>query len=313
MSSAAGAVRSGRAAGILLIVGAVFTMALQDAVVKLVSAELPLWQLFVLRSLIALPLLATLVPLLLGGGRLLPRAPGWALLRGALLVAMYVAFYAGLPVLPLSLVAAAYYTGPLFIVLFAALFLGERVGRRETLAVLIGFAGVLVVLQPGTGAFDPAMLVPIAAAVCYALANVMSRGKCAGESALALSVALNLCFVLGGGAMTVLLAVAPLPTEATTANPFLLGGWVALGAGDWAMLGGLAVANLVIHLALAKAYQSAPAQAIAPFDYSYLVFAAIWGFLLFAEIPTVATLLGMAMIAGAGLLVALGRPKAGRP
>lgn len=291
--------------GIFLIVSAVFTMALQDAVVKYVSSDLPLWQIYTLRSFIAIPMLVAVTFLLADAAHLRPKALGWALLRGALLVAMYIAFYAGLPFLDLSLVAAAYYTGPLFITLFAALLLGERVGRRQVVAILLGFAGVLVILRPGTDAFSSAMLVPIAAAVFYALANILTRGKCLEETALSLSLALNFCFILCGGAMTALLAVVQPSAETVALNPFLLGGWVPVAWREWGVLGGLATANVIIHLALAKAYQSAPPQTIATFDYSYLLFAAIWGFVLFREIPGLATLLGMAMIAGAGLLLVL--------
>ncbi|WP_162906747.1 DMT family transporter [Algihabitans albus] len=288
-----------------MIVSAVFTMALQDAVVKFVSADFPLWQIYTLRSFIAIPMLVAVVFLFGGATTLRPRALSWAMLRGGLLVAMYIAFYASLPFLDLSLVAAAYYTGPLFITLFAALLLGEHVGRREILAILLGFAGVLVILRPGTEAFSPAMLVPIAAAVFYALANILTRGKCLEESPLSLSLALNFCFILCGGGLTALLAVLQLSPKTVAVNPFLLGAWVPVAWSEWAVLGGLAVANVIIHLALAKAYQSAPPQTIAAFDYSYLVFAAIWGFLLFREIPDLATLLGMALIAGAGLLLVL--------
>ena len=286
--------------GISLIVSAVFTMALQDAVVKYVSADLPLWQIYTLRSFIAIPMLVAVVFVLGGATTLRPRSLSWAMLRGGLLVAMYIAFYAALPFLELSLVAAAYYTGPLFITLFAGLFLGERVGGREILAILIGFAGVLVILRPGTAAFSPVMLVPIAAAVFYALANVLTRGKCLEESALSLSLALNFCFILCGGGMTAALAVAQLSSETVSINPFLLRDWVPVAWSEWAVLLGLALANVIIHLALAK---SAPPQKIATFDYSYLVFAALWGFLLFREVPDLPTLLGMALIAGAGLIL----------
>lgn len=299
--------RSRSGLGILLIVSAVFTMALQDAVVKYVSSDLPLWQIYTLRSFIAIPMLVAVTFLLAGAAPLRPKALGWAMLRGALLVAMYIAFYAGLPFLELSLVAAAYYTGPLFITLFAAFLLGEQVGRREIVAILLGFAGVLVILRPGTDAFSLAMLVPIAAAVFYALANILTRGKCLEETALSLSLALNFCFILCGGAMTAVLAVTQPAAETVAINPFLLGGWVPVAWREWGVLGGLATANVVIHLALAKAYQSAPPQTIATFDYSYLLFAAVWGFLLFREIPDLATLLGMALIAGAGLLLVLAR------
>ena len=299
-------------AAVGFVMAATFVMAFQDAIVKFVSADLPLWQIFTLRSLIAIALLTALLFLGIGGQGLRPRAPGWVLLRGALLVAMYVAFYAALPFVELSVVAAAYYTGPLFIALFAALLIGERLTRRQGLGILLGFAGVLVILQPGGEGFSAAMLIPIASAVFYALAMVLTRGRCVGETAISLSIALNLCFIACGLAMTGLLLLANLPPAAAQRYPFLLGAWVPMGAWEWGVLGLLALLNVWIHLMLARAYQTGVAPVVASFDYSYLVFAVLWGYLLLAELPTLATLVGMAMIAAAGLLSIL-RGRRARP
>ncbi len=293
--------------GVTMIVFATLTMAFQDAVVKLVSTDLPLWQLFALRSLIAIPLLLVLHRLARETGGLRPRAIGWGLLRGALLVAMYIAFYAALPLLDLSLVAAAYYTGPLFITLFAATLLGEGVGSRRILAIALGFAGVLVILKPGTESFSWAMVIPIASAVFYALAAILTRSKCAAESAISLSLMLNLCFILCGFGVSLVLWIWQPGTEQQQANAFLLGDWVTIDLKTGAVLALLALANVAIHVALAKAYQSAPPPVIATFDYSYLIFAAAWGYLILSEIPQTTTLIGMAVIAGAGML-AIWRP-----
>ena len=302
MSAAAGARPDRQGFGVLMIVTATFTMAFQDAVVKLVSADLPLWQIFALRSLLAVPLLVLLHRLAGKGARLAPRASGWAVLRGAALVAMYVAFYAALPSLDLSLVAAAYYTGPLFIVIFTAILLREAVGPRRLFAVALGFLGVLVILRPGSDGFSWAMLLPIASAVCYAAAAVLTRSKCAAESPLALSLMLNYCFIACGfGVSAALWLWQPGPQQQAIA-PFLLGDWVALDLRAGSILALLAAANLAIHVSLAKAYQSAPPPVIATFDYGYLVFAAAWAFVLLSEVPSATTLAGMAMIAGAGLI-----------
>lgn len=304
MSIAAGARPERTGFGITMILAATFTMAFQDAVVKVVSADMPLWQLFALRSLIAVPLLVVLHRLLRGAASLRPQVVGWSLLRGALLVLMYVAFYAALPLLNLSLVAAAYYTGPLFIALFAAALLGERVGPRRLFAVAFGFLGVLVILQPGTEGFAWTMLIPIAAAIFYALAAVLTRSRCGDESPLALSLMLNYCFIACGFGMSTLLWLWHPDADQQASYPFLLGAWVPLDARSGGVLLLLAGANVAIHIGLAKAYQSAPPAIIATFDYGYLAFAAAWAYVLLSETPSTTTLIGMAMIAAAGILTA---------
>ena len=295
--------RPGLAVGFIL--AATFTMALQDAVVKLVSADLPLWQLFTLRSAMVLPVLVVVAVGSRNGRSLWPEDFGWAFLRGLFLVGMYVAFYAALPHLPISTVAAAYYTGPLFITLFAGLLLRERIGLFRAGCIALGFVGVLVILRPGGAAFAPVLLVPILSAVLYALAAILTRSRCAAETPVALSLALNLGFLcVGLAASAVLMAVAPDP-ETVARNRFLLGPWVALDGRAWSVLGFLALANLVIHLCLARAYQAAAPQVVASFDYAYLGFAALWGFLLLREVPDWPTLIGMAVIATGGLAMLL--------
>ena len=184
--------------GIVLIVGSVFLMSFGDALVKYVGAELTLWQIFVTRSLVALPLL---VVLLRAGGTLAamrPKAVSWVSLRSLLLVAMWILFYAALPVLDLAVAAAALYTGPLFIALFQALLIREPVGLRRGAALLLGFAGVLIVLRPGSAAFSLTTLLPLAAAALYALAMIVTRQKCRDERPLVLSLGLTLAFLLAG-------------------------------------------------------------------------------------------------------------------
>ena len=294
--------------GIGFVVTATLLMSVQDATVKIVSANLPLWQLFVLLSLIVLPLLVVI-----GGAferhqrwySLIPKQLMWATIRGGLLVAMYVTFYAALPFLQLSTVAAAYYTGPLFILLLSVFFAGERFNTGIAAALMLGFIGVLVLLRLSSDDFSLSMLIPIVSAILYAMAMVLTRQRCAVETPLSLSFALNVCFVLCGLTMSVILVIADLSADIVVGSPFLLGPWIPLDLVAWGVLILLALINLCIHLALARAYQIGPASIVASFDYTYLIFAVFWGYVLLGEVPTVTTLIGMVIIAGAGLVAIL--------
>lgn len=289
--------------GVALIVGSVFLLSLGDALVKLASADLSLWQLYVARGLITVP---ALVALLLLGGRpaaFRPRSPGWVLLRSMLLVAMWIAYYAALPVMSLSAAAVALYTTPLFIALFSALLIGEPVGAKRWAGIVVGFAGVLAILRPGTDAFSKVTLLPVAAAVLYALAAVVTRAKCIGERPLVLSFVLNLCLLGVGLAATGVLALLHPGSPGAPAHPFLLCHWAPMGTREWGLVALLAVLIVVVSTGVAKAYQAGPAAVIGTFDYAYLAFAALWGFVLFSEVPDGATAAGMALIAAAGGLV----------
>ncbi|MGH8477804.1 MAG: DMT family transporter [Methylococcales bacterium] len=287
--------------GVAVIVVTVFAMSFADAIVKYVSSDLPLWQIYVVRSLIAIPIISS-VSFLGLQMQLRPISIGWTMLRSLLLALMYIAIYAGVPVLSLSVIAASLYTGPLFITLFSAILIGEPVGQGRWFAIIIGFIGVLVIIRPGTDAFSVATLIPIIAAVFYALAAIITRTKCSGEKPLTLALALNYSLLLVGLVMTAAIIVwQPLPSI-QTAYPFLLGNWVTMGTAEWAVIGLLAILIVGIGMGLAKAYQCGPPAVIATFDYAYLIFAAMWGFVFFSERPDMATITGMALIAISGFL-----------
>ena len=291
------------ALGVMTIVTAVFLMSLQDAIIKLVSGGLPLWQLYVLRSLIAVPLLGAFALPGQRWQRLRPTSFGWVALRALTLVAMYLCIYAAMPLLSLSVVAAAFYTGPLFIAVLSPVLLGERVGGGRWMAVAIGFSGVLVILRPGTESFSPLVLLPVLSGLFYALAAITTRAKCAEEPPLGMAIALNIALLAAGAAASLSIVLwHPTPAQ-VSAYPFLLSPWVPMGSFEWAVVGTLAVLIIGIGIGLAKAYQVASPVTIAAFDYSYLVFAVLWSLLLFSESPDMATIIGMVLIAAGGLLV----------
>lgn len=287
---------------ILAIVCAVLALSLGDAVIKAISVSLPLWQLYVLRSAIALPVLCIFISRRPRNIRRLPDSIGWISVRSLLLALMWVAYYAALPHLQLSVAAAGYYTLPLFITLFSGVFAGERVSAIGWLAIILGFAGVLVILRPNAQGFNAFALLPLLAAILYALAMIVTRTKCRNESPLILSAALNMMFIFIGGIATIALAVADPGAAAVSGNVFLLGGWINPGAAELVALAVLAAAILIGSIGAAIAYQSASSSTVASFDYSYLAFSVMWGIVFFAEIPDMPTMVGIAMIATAGII-----------
>jgi drug/metabolite transporter (DMT)-like permease len=291
------------ALGVSTIVATTVAMSFADAMVKYVSSDFTVWQIYVLRSVLAIPLIVAISRLRPRPLGLFPVAAGWAYLRSLLLMTMWVAFYAALSVLSLPVVAASYYTAPLFITLFSALFVGELVGLRRWIAILIGFMGVLVILRPGTAAFSWLTLLPILSAVFYALAAIVTRTRCIDERPLALSLALNLSFLLTGLTASALIALWAPTAAVVDANPFLLGHWSVMGVREWQIVAMLAVLIVAVSSGVAKAYQCAPPTIIATFDYTYLLFATFWSFAIFSDMPDAATIIGMILIAGAGLLV----------
>lgn len=268
------------------IVAGCFALALGDALIKQHSATFVLWQIFVLRSAILLPFLVYLVRIYSCADPLMPRRFGWTLLRSMMLVIMWVFYFTALPHIAFAVAAAAFYTLPIFITLFAALFLGESISARGWLAVVAGFGGTLLILQPQADDFNAWTLLPLVSAILYAVAMILTRSKCRDEKATVLSLWMNLCFV-GVGALALLLAWWNPTTEQVALNPFLFSAWTPMQLAEWRTMGILAAAI---------------------FDFSYVGFAAAWGYLLFADIPSGPVAVGILLIVAAGILASRQRP-----
>lgn len=289
--------------GAALITGSVFLVSASDALVKLGSTQFTIWQLYLIRSSIAIALL------LLWLGVSQPDSPWrglvcdrWTLLRSASLTLMWIAFYAALPHMSLSLAALALYTAPSFIALLSALVLREPVSPRRWLAITLGFIGVLVILRPTATGFSAMTLLPVLAALLYAVAAVVTRAKCGSRCALSLALNLNLC--LGVVGALVLLGYRLLdPAWQSAPDGFLALHWVAMGPPQWLLMGVLAVLMALMSMGVAKAYQIGPCAVVGTFDYSYLPFAMFWSFVLFNEVLDTGMVLGMGLIAASGVCV----------
>lgn len=290
--------------GISLIIAAALTISVQDLIFKLFSAELTLWQIFTLRGLFALPMLFA-ISWLRGSHRgMLRGALGkWPLLRSVFITTTFLAFYAAIPFLSLSTVGAANYIAPIFVTLLSAYVIKEAVGPAGWFGVVLGFAGVLVLLQPGTDAFSPWALLPIVGAAFYALAHITTRVKCQDISLPAISFSQNMVMLLAGLIISLSLVFLKPQGGIFDTYPYIFGTWSEVTLSDWLVLVLLAVFAIFIGMMLAGAYQVAPPSVVSTFEYSYLVFAVIWDIAFFGTTPTIMSVCGMVVIVFAGLLV----------
>ncbi|MES1924208.1 DMT family transporter [Salinisphaera sp. T31B1] len=292
--------------GVGYIVLAAFALALGDGLIKIVGAHLSVWQLVFLRSLIALPVLV----LLIAPKRavdILPKRWSWVALRSLLLMAMWLAVYIALTGLPMPTVSAALYTAPLWIVLASALVPGRRLARAQIGAVGLGFVGTLLLLGPGMSGTWQLLALPLAGALCYALAAWITATRCEAESPLVLSLGLNTAFLLAGIAGLTVFSLWPAHAAGASAE-FVLAAWRPVAAADWPRMGsivaGLAALMIVANTAMARAYQIGPAPVVAAGDYSYLAFSGLWSLLLFGTPPSFTGVLGIALIVAGGLWAA---------
>jgi len=225
----------------------------------------------------------------------------WPLVRGSFIAIMLLGFYATLPFLALSAAGSAVYVAPIFVAILSGIFLKEPVSLFGWSGVCVGFFGVLVLLQPGTDAFSPWLLLPLCGAVLYSFAHIITRAKCADQPLWAMAFALNVAMMIAGlcGSLILYLWQPALGADL----PYLLGQWGQLRMFDWGVLLLLAVFTMTVGMLMAGAYQAAPPAKIATFEYSYLIFAAIVDIVVFAFVPSALAFAGMALIIGAGWMV----------
>ena len=270
--------------GMLLMIGAVFLFTSMDALVKVASETYPTGQIVFFRNFVAFLPLAIFVVRAGGISVLRTRRLGGHLIRAGVGLSAMVCFFLSYKLLPLGEAVALGMAGPLFITALSVPFLGEKVGIRRWSAVVVGFLGVLVMTRPGSGIFDPAALIPLAAAFFLGLAMVMVRSLSRSEH----SASIVFYFTITA---TVVSALS-LPWQ-----------WVTP---DWSGLGILVTIGLIggcAQFTMTQAFRMAPAALVAPFEYLALVFAMGYGFLIWAEIPDLWLIVGAVIVMASGIYI----------
>ena len=196
--------------------------------------------------------------------------------------------------------AALFFAAPLFITLFSVPMLGERVGIHRTAAVMVGFIGVLVMLRPGFDSFDVAAVLPLLGAAIYAYCTIITRRLGDTDSSLTITFYTTVMFGLGGligSAMGVLLFPN---VEGAGMDALLARAWTMPGGRELAIMMVIGVTSALGHWGISHAYRIAPASVIAPFEYTYLPWVALVGYLIWGEVPADRTLWGIALVVGGG-------------
>jgi drug/metabolite transporter (DMT)-like permease len=286
-----------------LMVGSLCMLSLQDSLVKLASADVSLWQFQSLRAICNLTMLFLLARFIWRNGSAWPKRFWAVALRSLFLIGAMLSFFGAIPFLSLSEVAAGLYVFPLFVAVLSALILREHVGPRRAIAVVTGFAGTLLILKPASASFQWVSLVPVIAGLCYAATVLTTRKLCREENPATLALGVSVAFVTVG-----ILGIAVLETVQPAALaeswPYLFVGWNPLSLEIAGLILVCSMLNLASNIGLAKAYQSAESSWLAPFDYSYLIFATFWGVVMWGDVPDLLSFTGMAMIAASGCYVA---------
>lgn len=289
------------ALGVLSLCLGALVFSLQDPIIKAISATYPLSQALVVRAAVAVPFLLWFVHI--DGGLASLAAPHRLLLsiRAVLQFLSYALYYMAIAGLPLADAVALFFIAPLFIVALAWPYLGEKVGWQAFVAVCVGLSGTLVMLNPGAGVFNWAALLSLAAALLYAMAQLMARRLSVHVTASVMAFYQNAAYLIGGLLLAALLVAVGPGELAHPSLKFLTRGWVWPTPTHFLMMAACGVIAAIGMTLLSQAYRLAPANTVATFEYVGILWPTLWGFLFFAEVPQARTVLGAALIVAAGV------------
>lgn len=279
-------------------------LSFQDSLGKVLSEHLSIWQFQTFRAILNILFVLCLARLTMRGFRLIPNRKLVVFVRSVLHVGALLCFFGSAPFLSMAEMAGGLYTFPLFVAVLSAVFLHERVGIRRCAAILMGFLGTLFILRPGTDTFQAVGLLPVAAGFFYANFVIVTRRFCKAESPVVLTLASNVLILITGCVGLITLRLTVIPDNLVQAYPYVLSSWRPMLPWMAGIILVCTVFNVSANIAMSKAYQSAESSFLAPFDYSYLIFASFWGLVFWGDIPRFTTLVGMFLIAASGIFVA---------
>ncbi len=268
---------------VCMLLGVVL-LSLNDALIKSLTQDYPVGEILFLRGVFVCPWIMVFAWRAGGLSALRVVSVEGQALRGVCVIASSFLFVTGLRYLPLADAIAVAFTGPLFVTAMAPYALGERVGWRRRLAVLAGFLGVLIMARPGGEAMQWALLFPLGAALCGGTRDLITRRISRTETTVSVLFVTTLMVVLAG------LATFPL-------------GWAPLRAGDLWVFASSGTLIAGAHYLMIEAFRLGEAALVAPFKYTSMVWALLFGFLIFGDLPDASTLLGAGVVVLAGFYV----------
>ncbi|SDR95227.1 Permease of the drug/metabolite transporter (DMT) superfamily [Pseudomonas asplenii] len=279
--------------GIALICLAVLLFASHDAMSKYLSGFYPIvmvvWARYVVHTLL---MLVVFVPRSGLSAVVRTKRPGLQLLRALCLIGTSLLFTTGLRYIPLAEATSVNFLAPLLVTALSVPLLGERVSRSQWAAVITGFIGVLIVIRPGGALFTPAILLPLCSALFFGFYQLLTR-MLSGIDSPTTSNFLT-------GIFNSLIMSALLPFFWST--PSLVHGLFMVGLGACGMLG---------HLLLTQAFRHAPPAMLAPFSYGQILFAGMYGYLVFDHMPDLFAVVGISVVCLSGLAVVWGQRRRG--
>ncbi len=290
-------------AGIGILILGLFVFSIQDVIMKFFSDQMAVQEVIFARGVVTLALISTALYLTQGLRGFTTQRPFLNCLRGFFSFICFSTFSMALAVLPLADAMPLYYTAPLFVVIFAGPFLGETVGFRIWIAIVAGFIGVVFVAQPNADGIEPAMILAIVSAIAYSVQILLTRLLGSSDSALGMTFYLTLMFVLFSGLTGLIFGSGWMDQFDHPSAAYLFRAWSVPNFIQASLFLAVGLTGAIGFFCISQAYRYGRANQMAPFEYSSLPFAVLWGWMFWGSLPTVSTILGSVLIVGGGLFI----------
>ena len=289
--------------GIILILFGMLIFSVQDSIMKYIYSFVSLYEVYLIRTLVSFIIIILLLKITRKPIVFKTQYPILTFCRVVLFFFGFSSFYISLTVLPLITATALFFVTPFLITIFAKFFLKEQIGPRRWSAVIIGFIGVYVILNPNFDNFDYMSLTPILCAFCYSLSMIIIKITSEKDSVYtqtftfyigAIIISVIFYFALGDGQYN---------TIDHPASQFIFREWFTNLENSMLLMIVTGFTASVAFLLLFSAYRIASPAVISPFEYSILVWSSLSGWFFFNEIPDLKTIIGIILIVCGGIYI----------
>ena len=289
--------------GIFLIILGMSIFSVQDVLVKYLSTSTSVFQIFFVRSIVGLLTIGLYLSITKKKIIFKSQYPLLTLIRVVLFFSAFLAFYVSLSNLSLAVANTLFFTSPFFITIFSIIFLKEQIGIRRWLAIIIGFLGVIVVMNPRPENLNLFHLLPIYCAACYALSMIIIKKTADKDSVYSQIFHLYISALILSSIISLFIGDGSFNKYNDPALQFLFREWHLSFNENTIFLFIIGLAGSVGFFCLHQAYRIASPPTVAPFEYILIFWSVLLGWIVFGDISNLRTFVGIFIIVGSGLYV----------
>jgi len=289
--------------GIFLILLAMMIFSVQDAIMKYIYSFVALYEVYLIRTLVSFILILLFLKLTKKPIVFKTQYPLLTFCRVILFFFGFSSFYISLTVMPLATATALFFVTPFLITIFASIFLKEEIGLRRWSAVIIGFIGVYIILNPNFSNFDYLSLTPILCAFCYSLSMIIIKKTSDKDTVYTQIFAFYLGAIFISSIFYFIIGDGQYNTGVNPASQFIFKEWFANLEISMLLMITTGITASVAFLLLFTAYSIASPSVVSPFEYSILLWSSLIGWVFFEEIPSIRTAIGIFIIVSSGIYI----------